>query len=105
MCKSRYATTVQSGFVVYFGVQPQIANWSEDGCEFSVILNDNPLADFVEVPAEHKGLLFSSLVAGALKGALETVCVRLDSVLNHFRYKAVRVPGAVRVLHHVTRPC
>lgn len=55
-------------------MQPSIVNWSDDGNEFSVLLNDNPLADFVEIPADYRDLLFSNIIAGAVRGTLETVC-------------------------------
>jgi hypothetical protein len=55
------------------GVQPQIDHWSDDGNSFSLIINDNPLADFVELPGEYKDLFFSNIIAGAVRGSLETV--------------------------------
>lgn len=60
------------------GVQPQISNWSEDGNAFSLLLNDNPLTDFVDLPEQHNRLLFSNIIAGAVRGALETVQVQCE---------------------------
>lgn len=47
--------------------------------EFSLILTENPLAEFVELPPEvlRSGLWYSNVLAGVLRGALEMV--RLDS--------------------------
>lgn len=47
--------------------------------EFSLILTENPLAEFVELPPEvlRGGLWYSNVLSGVLRGALEMV--RLDS--------------------------
>jgi hypothetical protein len=37
------------------------------------VLSDNPLADFVELPEELRGLHYSNLLAGVVRGALEQV--------------------------------
>lgn len=43
--------------------------------EFSLILDENPLADFVEMPpdARQGGLWWSNVLAGVIRGALEMV--------------------------------
>jgi hypothetical protein len=53
-----------------------IANWSADGKQFSLMLEENPLADFVELPDDGKAqdeLWFSNILCGVLRGALEMV--------------------------------
>lgn len=42
---------------------------------FNLILDENPLADFVELPEEalQGGLWFSNILCGVLRGALEMV--------------------------------
>ena len=42
--------------------------------EFSLILDHNPLVDFVELPEEHRSLWYSNILCGVIKGALEMVC-------------------------------
>lgn len=54
---------------------------------FSLILDENPLAEFVELPDEalEGGLWFSNVLCGVLRGALEMVCPRYSAsfdVLN-----------------------
>lgn len=41
----------QNGFDV-LGVTAQVSNWNARNDEFSIILESNPLAEFVEVPPE-----------------------------------------------------
>ena len=60
---------------MYLGVTPTIANWSAAGDEFSLMLESNPLTEFVEIPEERRTLLYSNLLCGALRGALEMVSV------------------------------
>ena len=50
---------------------------------FSLTFDDNPLAEFVELPEEalEGGLWFSNVLCGVIRGALEMVChVPLSSV-------------------------
>ena len=55
-----------------------MTKWSEDGTECSLILDENPLATFVELPASHSGLYFSNILCGVIRGALEMVQMRAD---------------------------
>lgn len=69
------------GFKMYLGVAAQVGRWSEDGKAFSLMLEDTPLTELVELPpAESLGgqLAYLSLVAGAVRGALEMVNLRVE---------------------------
>ncbi len=58
---------------MYLGITPSVTNWSPAGDEFSLILESNPLVDFVELPDKHSNLVYSNLLCGVLRGALEMV--------------------------------
>lgn len=58
---------------MYLGITPTVTNWSPAGDEFSLILENNPLVDFVELPDNHSTLIYSNLLCGVLRGALEMV--------------------------------
>lgn len=58
---------------MYLGITPVVSNWSPSGDEFSLLLENNPLTDFVELPDGHNSLVYSNLLCGVLKGALEMV--------------------------------
>lgn len=63
----------QVAFKMYLGITPVVSNWSLSGDEFSLLLENNPLTDFVELPDGHNSLVYSNLLCGVLKGALEMV--------------------------------
>ncbi|KTF92959.1 hypothetical protein cypCar_00026725 [Cyprinus carpio] len=65
-------------FKMYLGITPSVTNWSPAGDEFSLILESNPLVDFVELPDNHSNLVYSSLLCGVLRGALEMVQMAVD---------------------------
>ena len=67
--------TLKVGFKMFLGVVPTVANWSAKGDEFSLILDQNPLVDFVELPEEHQDLLYSNIICGVVRGALEMVII------------------------------
>ncbi|XP_014033685.2 trafficking protein particle complex subunit 3 isoform X1 [Salmo salar] len=65
-------------FKMYLGITPSVTNWSPAGDEFSLILESNPLVDFVELPDNHTSLVYSNLLCGVLRGALEMVQMAVD---------------------------
>ncbi|XP_062591109.1 trafficking protein particle complex subunit 3-like [Saccostrea cucullata] len=66
------------GFKMYLGIQPVVSNWSAAGDEFSLLIENNPLTDFVELPPGHSQLCFSNILCGVLKAALEMVQMEVD---------------------------
>ena len=63
---------------MYLGVTPVVTNWSAAGDEFSLLLDSNPLSDFVELPDGHETLNYSNLLCGAIRGALEMVQLEVN---------------------------
>ncbi|KAK2149848.1 hypothetical protein LSH36_434g00009 [Paralvinella palmiformis] len=61
------------GFKMFLGIVPVVTNWSASGDEFSLLLENNPLTDFVELPEGHSSLNYSNILCGVLRGALEMV--------------------------------
>ena len=69
------------GFKIFLNVQPTIANWTQDGKTFSLILSENPLAEFVELPLHDlstKELWYLQVLCGVLRGALQMVQLDVD---------------------------
>jgi hypothetical protein len=58
---------------MFLGISPTVANWSPDGKECSLLMDENPLVDFVELPDTCQGLSYCSILCGVLRGALEMV--------------------------------
>jgi hypothetical protein len=61
---------------IYLNITPTITNWTSDNKQFSLIFEENPLADFVELPDDGRAqdeLWFSNILVGVLRGALEMV--------------------------------
>mmetsp|Transcript_14455 Transcript_14455/g.25536 ORF Transcript_14455/g.25536 Transcript_14455/m.25536 type:complete len:182 (-) Transcript_14455:70-615(-) len=63
----------RSGFKMFLGVTATTANWAGDGSACSIILEENPLADFVELPESFSGLVYCNILCGVIRGALEMV--------------------------------
>jgi hypothetical protein len=61
---------------MYLGISPVVSNWSAAGDEFSLLIENNPLTDFVELPEGHNALNYSTMLCGVLKGALQMVSTR-----------------------------
>ena len=57
---------------MFLGITPNVVFGTDDK-EFSLVLDENPLAEFVELPEECPNLYYSSILCGVIKGALEMV--------------------------------
>lgn len=73
----------QVGFKMFLNIRPSVENFSTDGKSFSLILTENPLAEFVELPVTldpkiQKELWYSQLYCGVLRGALQMVQLDTD---------------------------
>lgn len=74
----------QIGFKIFLNITPTVTNWTADNKQFSLIFEDNPLADFVELPDDGRAqdeLWYSNILCGILRGALEMVGSALDRYL------------------------
>ncbi|KAK9378663.1 NO signaling/Golgi transport ligand-binding domain-containing protein [Kockiozyma suomiensis] len=70
------------GFKIFLNITPAILNWSQDNKQFSLIFDDNPLSDFVELPDDGKAineLWYSNILCGVLRGALEMVQLQVEA--------------------------
>ena len=65
------------GFKVFMNVVPTVGGWDKEGRSFVLGFEENPLADFVELPDDGRAqeeLWFSNVLCGVIRGALEMVC-------------------------------
>jgi len=66
----------QIGFKIFLNITPLVTNWTSDNKQFSLVFEENPLADFVELPDDGQAqneLWYSNILCGVLRGALEMV--------------------------------
>jgi len=70
------------GFKMFLNITPTITNWTSDNKQFSLTFEENPLADFVELPDDGRAqdeLWFSNILCGILRGALEMVQMQIEA--------------------------
>eukprot|EP00195_Chlamydomonas_chlamydogama_P004817 CAMPEP_0202898732 /NCGR_PEP_ID=MMETSP1392-20130828/7176_1 /ASSEMBLY_ACC=CAM_ASM_000868 /TAXON_ID=225041 /ORGANISM="Chlamydomonas chlamydogama, Strain SAG 11-48b" /LENGTH=183 /DNA_ID=CAMNT_0049584741 /DNA_START=96 /DNA_END=647 /DNA_ORIENTATION=+ len=63
----------KQAFAMFLNIQATVTNWGPDGKECSLVLTDNPLTDFVELPEEYRDLKYCNILCGVIRGALEMV--------------------------------
>lgn len=74
-------TVAKVGFKVFLNFSPIISSVSDDGNTFVLTLDDNPLAEFVELPADaRQKLWYSNILCGVIRGALEMLQMDVDAV-------------------------
>ncbi|GAB2216958.1 hypothetical protein Droror1_Dr00000111 [Drosera rotundifolia] len=66
------------GFKMFLGVSASVTNWNVEGTTCSLVLEDNPLVDFVELPDTCQGLYYCNILSGIVRGALEMVSMKTE---------------------------
>lgn len=72
----------QVGFKIFLNITPQVLNWTSENDQFSLVFEENPLADFVELPDDGRAqdqLWYSNILCGVLRGALEMVQMQVEA--------------------------
>ncbi len=69
---------------MFVGFSPVVTNWSADNSEFSLVFEENPLAEFVELPEDpsqsaSSELWYSNIYPGVIRGALEMVQIQVQA--------------------------
>lgn len=71
---------------MFLGVTATVTNWDAEGTTCSLVLEDNPLVDFVELPDTCQGLQYCNLLSGVIRGALEMVGLLLSPFISSFTF-------------------
>jgi hypothetical protein len=72
------------GFKMFLNITPVVTNWSPDNKSFTLLFDENPLTDFVELPDDGKAqdeLWYSNIFCGVLRGSLEMVSISQPPLL------------------------
>eukprot|EP01035_Chromulina_nebulosa_P017934 gene17934-23556_t len=65
-------------FKMFLGITADVTSWNSEGTACSLILYENPLSDFVELPIQYSDLVYCNILIGVIKGALEMVQLQVD---------------------------
>eukprot|EP00026_Physarum_polycephalum_P016531 Phypoly_transcript_17455.p1 GENE.Phypoly_transcript_17455~~Phypoly_transcript_17455.p1 ORF type:complete len:137 (+),score=19.86 Phypoly_transcript_17455:373-783(+) len=65
------------GLKMFLGITGHVTDWDSEKKEFSLILEDNPLIEFVELPEQYNKLWYSNILCGVIRGALEMVQLKV----------------------------
>jgi hypothetical protein len=63
---------------MFLGISCQVSNYDDKKKEFSLILEDNPLTEFVELPENCGNLSYSNVLCGVIRGSLEMVQMQVE---------------------------
>ncbi|GAB9471057.1 Trafficking protein particle complex subunit 3 [Globisporangium polare] len=67
-------------FKMFLGVNAEVAHWNAESNACSLLIYENPLTEFVELPPSAYGVLwYSNVLCGVLRGALEMVQMRVEA--------------------------
>merc|ERR1719215_179577 len=85
------------GLRMFLGVTADVVMWNRELTACSLVLQDNPLAEFVELPSHLSNKLwYSNLLCGVIRGALEQLQLRVEcrflkDALNGDEHNLIRI--------------
>ncbi|ETW32616.1 hypothetical protein PFTANZ_06662 [Plasmodium falciparum Tanzania (2000708)] len=65
-------------FKMFLGISGTVTCVNKESNIFSIIFDNNPLSDFVELPKSLSSLNYCSLLCGVIKGALEQIRIKVN---------------------------
>jgi trafficking protein particle complex subunit 3 len=65
-------------FKTFLGVTALVGIWSGDKKTFGLTFDENPLAEFAELPESCSTLWYSNVLCGVIRGALEMVNMKVE---------------------------
>lgn len=63
---------------MFLGVTANVGGWSGDEKNFGLIFEENPLAEYAELPDSCRSLWYSNILCGVIRGALEMVNMKVE---------------------------
>lgn len=66
------------GLKLFLNTTASVTDWSPDGTSCSLVLDSNPLSDFVQLPEELQSLKYNNIICGVIEGALEMVNIQVE---------------------------
>jgi hypothetical protein len=104
---------------MFLGVSASVVGYDQKNSEFSLVIEDNPLTDFVELPEKYKTKLnYNNILCGVLRGALEMVTSslslshthtkkllikKMNCILNIFDFLKVQMDVECKVVRDILR--
>lgn len=55
-----------------------VDEWNDDRTACSLLLDDNPMIDHVELPENYESLVYCNMICGILRGALLQISLRVQ---------------------------
>eukprot|EP00656_Telonema_subtile_P004869 TRINITY_DN12220_c0_g1_i1.p1 TRINITY_DN12220_c0_g1~~TRINITY_DN12220_c0_g1_i1.p1 ORF type:complete len:137 (-),score=33.32 TRINITY_DN12220_c0_g1_i1:340-750(-) len=73
-------TLAKVALPMFLNVQGDVpaGSWNHNQTECSLMLGENPMTDFVELPENQTELQYSNLLCGVFRGALEMVSFKVE---------------------------
>jgi trafficking protein particle complex subunit 3 len=80
--KDAVSVVTSVGFKMYLGTVPKVTSWNDEGtiCHLQ-FPTEHPLEEFVEIPEKLKGLKYSQILCGILRGSLEAVSMKTNCTI------------------------
>lgn len=74
-------------FKMFLGITANVTKFSNESRSFSLVFDENPLAEFTELPENCSDLSYSNLLCGVIRGALEMINMKVECTFERCKLR------------------
>lgn len=66
------------GMKLFLNVSATVSGWNPEGTSCSIVIQENPLTDFVQLPNDLESLQYNNIICGVIEGALDMINIQVE---------------------------
>lgn len=66
------------GLKMFLNATASVSDWNTEGTACSIVIQGNPLTDFVQLPDDLQSLQYNNIICGVIEGALDMINIQVE---------------------------
>lgn len=63
---------------MFLNATASVSDWNTEGTACSIVIQGNPLTDFVQLPDDLQSLQYNNIICGVIEGALDMINIQVE---------------------------
>lgn len=66
------------GLKLFLNASATVSGWNPEGTACTIVIQGNPLTDFVQLPNDLESLQYNNIICGVIEGALDMINIQVE---------------------------